>query len=116
MLIAARALLGVAGATLLPSTLALVRGLFRDPRQRGVAISVWTTCFTLGGVVGPIVGGLLLEHFHWGSVFLIGVPVMLALLVLGPIFFRSAVNRTAGVSTSSVRRWSWRPSLPRCGA
>ena len=85
MLIAARALLGVAGATLLPSTLALVRGLFRDPRQRGVAISVWTTCFTLGGVVGPIVGGLLLEHFHWGSVFLIGVPVMLALLVLGPI-------------------------------
>lgn len=85
MLITARALLGVAGATLLPSTLALIRGLFHDPRQRSVAISVWTTCFTLGGVAGPIIGGVLLAHFHWGSVFLIGVPVMLMLLVLGPI-------------------------------
>jgi MFS transporter, DHA2 family, multidrug resistance protein len=86
LLITARALLGLAGATLLPSTLALVRALFHEPRQRSVAISVWTSCFTLGGVAGPIVGGFLLEHFHWGAVFLIGLPVMLALLVLGPIF------------------------------
>lgn len=86
LLIGARALLGVAGATLLPSTLALIREMFQSPRQRGFAIGIWTTCFTLGGVLGPLVGGFLLEHFWWGSVFLLGVPVMLALLVLGPIF------------------------------
>jgi len=84
MLVVARALLGVAGATLLPSTLALIRHMFPMPVQRSVAIGIWTTCFTLGGVLGPIVGGLLLEFFWWGSVFLIGVPFMLLLLLLGP--------------------------------
>lgn len=83
-LISARALLGVAGATLLPSTLAMIRNMFHVPRQRSVAIGLWTTCFTLGGVIGPLVGGFLLEHFWWGSVFLIGAPVMVVLLVLGP--------------------------------
>jgi DHA2 family multidrug resistance protein-like MFS transporter len=86
MLIASRALLGIAGATLLPSTLAMIRNLFHSPKERSVAIGIWTTCFTLGGVLGPLVGGLLLEHFWWGSVFLIGVPVMVLLLLLGPIF------------------------------
>lgn len=86
MLIAARAIMGIAGATLLPSTLAMIRNLFQSPRERALAIGVWTTCFTLGGVLGPLVGGLLLEHFWWGSVFLVGVPVMALLIMLGPVF------------------------------
>jgi len=86
MLIASRALLGIAGATLAPSTMALIRNMFRDPRQMGVAIGVWFTCFMGGMLVGPILGGALLEHFWWGSAFLLGVPVMLLLLVLGPRF------------------------------
>jgi MFS transporter, DHA2 family, multidrug resistance protein len=85
MLIAARAALGVAGATLLPSTLALIRNMFPDPREHSSAIGIWTTCFTLGGVAGPLIGGLLLDYFWWGSVFLIGVPVMLLLLIAGPM-------------------------------
>jgi MFS transporter, DHA2 family, multidrug resistance protein len=84
MLIAARALLGVAGATLAPSTLSLVRNMFADPRQRTVAVSVWITSFAVGGAVGPVVGGVLLEWFWWGSVFLPAVPVMALLLVVGP--------------------------------
>jgi DHA2 family multidrug resistance protein-like MFS transporter len=84
MLIAARALLGVAGATLAPSTLSLIRNMFADPRQRTVAVSVWITSFAVGGAVGPLVGGVLLEWFWWGSVFLVAVPVMALLLVLGP--------------------------------
>ncbi len=86
MLIAARALLGLAGASLLPSTLALIRGLFPDPQERSLAIGLWTTCFTLGGVIGPLLGGALIEHFWWGSVFLAGVPVMVVLLILGPLY------------------------------
>jgi DHA2 family multidrug resistance protein-like MFS transporter len=85
LLVLARGLLGVAGATLAPSTLALLRGMFADPGQRRTAIGVWTAAFTGGIAVGPIVGGLLLEHFWWGSVFLINVPVMALLLALGPV-------------------------------
>ena len=85
MLIATRAMLGVAGATLAPSTLSLIRNMFTDPRERTVAISVWVTSFSVGGAVGPLVGGVMLEHFWWGSVFLVGVPVMLLLLILGPL-------------------------------
>lgn len=91
-LIAARALLGVAGATLAPSTLSLIRNMFHDPQQRTAAIGIWTAGFAGGGVLGPILGGVLLEHFWWGSVFLVNVPVMVLLLVLGPILlpeFRS---------------------------
>jgi DHA2 family multidrug resistance protein-like MFS transporter len=72
MLIAARALLGVAGATLAPSTLSLIRNMFADPRQRTVAIGVWISSFSAGGAIGPLAGGLLLEWFWWGSVFLLG--------------------------------------------
>ncbi|QEO14916.1 MFS transporter [Agromyces intestinalis] len=86
MLIVARALLGIAGATLAPSTMALIRNMFRDPRQMAIAIGVWFTCFMGGMLLGPIVGGLLLEHFWWGSTFLLGVPFMVLLVVLGPIF------------------------------
>ena len=84
MLIASRALLGIAGATIAPSTLSLIRNMFHDPRQRTTAISLWGAAFAAGGPIGELTGGLLLEHFWWGSVFLINVPVMAALLVLGP--------------------------------
>jgi MFS transporter, DHA2 family, multidrug resistance protein len=84
MLIASRALLGVAGATILPSTLALVNGMFRDPKQLGTAIGVWASALAGGVAVGPIVGGLLLRGFWWGSVFLISLPVMALLLAAGP--------------------------------
>jgi DHA2 family multidrug resistance protein-like MFS transporter len=85
MLIAARALLGVAGATLAPSTLSLIRTMFPDPSQRTVAIGIWITSFSAGAVIGPPIGGVLLEFFWWGSVFLMAVPVMVVLLVLGPV-------------------------------
>jgi MFS transporter, DHA2 family, multidrug resistance protein len=84
MLIAARAILGVASATLAPSTLSLIRNMFLDPRERTVAVGVWIASFSAGGALGPLLGGLLLEHFWWGSVFLVNVPVMLLLLALGP--------------------------------
>ena len=84
LLIAARALLGVAGATIAPSTMSLIRNMFLDPDERRVAISVWITSFSLGGAIGPVLGGFLLEYFHWGSVFLISVPVMVLLLIVGP--------------------------------
>ncbi|WP_258366792.1 MFS transporter [Curtobacterium sp. MCSS17_011] len=83
MLIAARAILGISGATIMPSTLALVRNIFTDPAQRTRAIAVWAAGATAGAAVGPIVGGALLEHFHWGSVFLINVPIMVLVLIGG---------------------------------
>ena len=85
MLILARAMLGIAGATLMPSTLALISNMFPDPHQRGVAISVWMSCFMGGMTVGPLVGGVLLETFWWGAAFLLGVPVMVLLLIAAPI-------------------------------
>src|SRR5437762_3714126 len=84
-LIAARALLGVAGATLAPSTLSLIRNMFAEPRQRTIAVGVWISSFSACGAVGPLLGGVLLEWFWWGSVFLLAVPVMLLVLLLGPI-------------------------------
>jgi DHA2 family multidrug resistance protein-like MFS transporter len=84
MLIASRALMGVAGATLAPSTLSLIFTMFQDPGQRSVAIGWWIAAFSAGSAVGPVLGGVLLEHFWWGSVFLLALPVMALLLVLGP--------------------------------
>jgi MFS transporter, DHA2 family, multidrug resistance protein len=84
MLIVSRALLGVAAATLAPSTLSLIRNMFLDPGQRTFAIGIWATSFSVGAAIGPLLGGLLLEFFWWGSVFLLAVPVMAVLLVLGP--------------------------------
>mgnify|MGYP001386897727 CR=1 FL=1 len=96
MLIAARALLGIAGATVAPSTLSLIRNMFADPRQRTVAVSVWITSFSVGGAIGPLLGGILLEWFWWGSVFLLAVPVMALLLVLGPLLLPEFRNPRAG--------------------
>ncbi|WP_454196646.1 MFS transporter [Nocardia sp. Marseille-Q1738] len=84
VLIAARALMGIGGATLLPSSLALISSLFPDARERAAAIGVWTAFFAGGSAVGPIIGGVLLHHFWWGSVFLINIPVLLILLGFGP--------------------------------
>jgi MFS transporter, DHA2 family, multidrug resistance protein len=96
MLIATRALLGVAGATLMPSTLGLIRAIFVDPRQRAVGIGVWASVFSAGTAIGPLVGGLLLEHFWWGSVFLLGVPLMAVLLGLGPMLLPEVRDPDAG--------------------
>ncbi|NGO73049.1 MFS transporter [Streptomyces boncukensis] len=85
MLVGARALLGLAGATLMPSTLSLVRVMFEDGRQRGLAVAVVMTSFSIGTTAGPLLGGVLLEHLWWGAVFLLGVPVMVLLLVTGPV-------------------------------
>ncbi len=84
MLIFARALLGLAGATLAPTTLALITRMFADPAQRAVAVAVWSGCFMGGAILGPVLGGLLLASFWWGSVFLLAVPVMVLLLVTAP--------------------------------
>ncbi|MEV7214328.1 MFS transporter [Kitasatospora cineracea] len=82
-LIVARALLGVAGATIMPSTLSLIRTLFPDAKERATAIGVWGAGAAAGAALGPLVGGVLLEHFWWGSVFLLNLPVMVLLLALG---------------------------------
>src|SRR5215211_2179815 len=84
MLIVSRALLGIAGATLAPSTLSLIFHMFQDPRERSIAIGVWIGSFSAGSAVGPVLGGVMLEFFWWGSVFLLALPVMAALLILGP--------------------------------
>ena len=84
MLIASRALMGVAGATLAPSTLSLIFNMFQDPKQRSIAIGWWIASFSAGSAIGPLAGGVMLEYFWWGSVFLLALPVMAILLVLGP--------------------------------
>jgi MFS transporter, DHA2 family, multidrug resistance protein len=96
MLIATRAVLGVAGATLAPSTLSLIRNMFLDPRQRTQAIGIWITSFSVGGAIGPLAGGLVLEFFWWGAVFLLSVPVMALLLILGPRFLPEYRDPNAG--------------------
>ena len=96
MLIVARALLGVAAATLAPSTLSLIRNMFLDPKERTFAIGVWIASFSTGGAIGPLFGGFMLEHFWWGSVFLLNVPVMILLLILGPLLLPEFRDARAG--------------------
>jgi len=96
MLIATRALLGLAGATVAPSTLSLIRNMFADDDQRRFAISIWITSYSIGGAIGPLVGGVLLEYFWWGSVFLVAVPVMVLLLVVGPALLPEYRDPNAG--------------------
>ncbi len=85
MLIAGRLLLGVAGATIMPSTLSLIRNIFLDPAERTRAIAIWSAASAGGIVIGPLLGGLLLERFWWGSVFLINVPVVIVLVIAGSL-------------------------------
>jgi DHA2 family multidrug resistance protein-like MFS transporter len=105
MLIVARGLLGIAASTLAPSTLSLIRNMFLDDRQRTMAISVWVMSFSAGSALGPALGGLLLHFFWWGSVFLSAVPVMVALLVLGPILlpeFREPEPRPLDIPSAAL--------------
>lgn len=131
-LIAARALLGAAGATVMPSTLALIRNMFHDPKQRQIALGAWGGILTAGATLGPVAGGLLLEHFWWGSAFLLAVPVMALVLLAAPVLlpeYRSTgrtgrfdllgavLSLTAilplvyGVKTIAVEGWSPLPGL-----
>lgn len=96
MLIVTRLLLGVAGATLAPSTLALITNMFPDGRQRGRAVAIWATCQFTGGALGPVFSGLLLAHFWWGSVFLVAVPAMALLLLVGPVLLPEFRDDRAG--------------------
>jgi DHA2 family multidrug resistance protein-like MFS transporter len=96
MLIVSRALLGLSAATLAPSTLSLIRNMFLDQAERTVAIGIWISCFSAGGAIGPLIGGVLLTYFWWGSVFLIAVPIMALLLVLTPILLPEYRDPDAG--------------------
>ncbi|MFD3703741.1 MFS transporter [Nocardia sp. NPDC058658] len=101
LLIAFRVLMGVAGATLLPSALAVLGTLFTDPRKRAQAIGIFAATFAAGFAIGPIVAGQLLTHFWWGSVLLINVPVVLVFLVLAPILL-GEVRGSGGVGVDIV--------------
>jgi len=92
-LIAARALLGIGGATLMPSTMSMIRSLFHDELQRGRAIGIWTGVMTAGVGLGPVLSGVLLAHFWWGSVFLVNLPAMALLLVAGPVLLPRGERR-----------------------
>lgn len=96
MLIAARVLLGFFGAMLMPSTLSLLRSLFVDRQQRRLAIAIWGAGFSAGSAIGPLVGGVLLEHFWWGSVFLVAVPFLLPLLIFAPLLISESKDPTPG--------------------
>lgn len=95
MLIAGRALLGVAGATLGPCALGLIAFMFKDPKQQAIAFGAWGGTFTVGALVGPIIGGVLLSHFWWGSVFVLGIPFMVLVLILAPIVLPEFKNPNA---------------------
>jgi MFS transporter, DHA2 family, multidrug resistance protein len=92
MLIGSRALLGIAGAALTPLTLALIMTMFKDPKQIGTAMGVWASALAGGVVLGPPVGGIILDSFWWGSIFLIGVPIMAVVLVVGPKLLEESRN------------------------
>ncbi|MEI5584638.1 MULTISPECIES: MFS transporter [unclassified Agromyces] len=95
-LILARAALGFFGAMLMPSTLSLLRSVFVDREQRRLAIAIWASGFAAGSALGPIVGGVLLEHFAWGSVFLLAVPVLVPLVVLVPLLIPESRDPAPG--------------------
>jgi DHA2 family multidrug resistance protein-like MFS transporter len=101
-LIVSRALLGIAGATLAPSTLSLIFHMFQDPKERSIAIGFWIGSFSAGSAIGPVLGGAMLELFWWGSVFLLALPVMAALLILGPRVLPEYRDPDAGMSVLAV--------------
>ncbi|HLS92598.1 MAG TPA: MFS transporter [Microbacterium sp.] len=95
-LIAARAGMGIFGAALMPSTMSLLRSTFRHRDQRRIAIAAWSGMFAAGGALGPIVGGFLIEHFPWQSVFLLAVPMLALMLILAPFFLRESRDPNPG--------------------
>ncbi|MCI3273302.1 MFS transporter [Streptomyces cylindrosporus] len=103
-LIAARAILGIGGATLMPSTMALIRTMFTDPGQRAKAIGLWSGVMTAGVALGSVMSGVLVQYFWWGSVFLVNLPAMALLLVLGPFLLPESKDPNPG-------RFDW-PSVP----
>ncbi|MCG5213917.1 DHA2 family efflux MFS transporter permease subunit [Streptosporangium sp. KLBMP 9127] len=96
LLIAARVLLGVAGATIMPSTLSIIRNVFTEPGERTTAVGIWSGMSAAGFALGPVVGGLLLDDFWWGSVFLINLPVMALVLIGGALVLPESRNPRAG--------------------
>ena len=95
-LIVARGLLGIAGATMAPSTLSLISNMFRNEREKTFAVSVWVSSFSFGGAIGPVVGGVLIARFWWGAVFLAPIPIMALLLILGPRLLPEHRSEKAG--------------------
>ncbi|MBV7281711.1 MULTISPECIES: MFS transporter [unclassified Corynebacterium] len=96
LLVAARAGMGLFGAMIMPATLSLIRNIFSDPTERRLAIAIWAAGFSGGAAIGPVVGGVLLEHFYWGSVFLMAIPVLVPLIVLGPLWIPESRNPHPG--------------------
>ncbi|GGZ62171.1 MFS transporter [Streptomyces bluensis] len=96
MLIGARALLGVGGAMIMPATLSILRQVFPDRRERALAIGVWTGVAAVGAAVGPLLGGFLLEHFWWGSVFLVNIPLMIVSLPVGRLLLPESTGDRNG--------------------
>lgn len=95
-LIIGRACMGIFGAMLMPSTLALIRSVFEDREERRVAVAIWATTLTVGSALGPLVGGVLLQFFDWGAIFLLAVPVLIPLLVLGPLLLPESERDVSG--------------------
>ncbi len=96
-LIVGRAMLGFFGAMLMPSTLALISTLFKNREQRRFAVAIWATTLTVGSAIGPVIGGVLLQYFDWTSIFLIAVPVLVPLLIFGPILLPESDKKNTGV-------------------
>jgi DHA2 family multidrug resistance protein-like MFS transporter len=93
-LIIARAVMGIGGATILPAVISLIRNMFRDEHQRTFAVGMYTTAFSAGSMIGPVVGGFLLYHFWWGSIFLMPVPLILVLLFTAPFLIPEFKNES----------------------
>jgi EmrB/QacA subfamily drug resistance transporter len=90
MLIAMRALMGIGAAIIMPATLSILTATFREPKERAQAIALWAAVFALGMGIGPLVGGWLLDNFHWSSVFYINIPVVLIGLIGGYIYIENS--------------------------
>src|SRR5262245_10354253 len=95
-LIASRAFMGIGGALIMPATLSILTNVFRDPRERGRAIAVWAGFSGLGVAIGPVTGGLLLDHFSWSSVFWVNVPIALTALVAGAFMIPKSKDPSQG--------------------
>ena len=100
LLIIARAFLALGASTMMPSILAVIRQTFENDKERAFALGIWSTIASAGAAAGPLVGGFLLEHFWWGSVFLINVPIIL--LVLPVVYWLVPVK-------SVTAKGQWRP-------